>query len=79
MTNNVIETHDLTVYYGKHRGILDVNLSVEKGEVFGFLGPNGAGKTTTQRVLIDVFPPTNCQARMFSLIFQKRFLLCSVK
>jgi len=46
MTNNVIDTRDLTVYYGKHRGILDVNLSVEKGEVFGFLGPNGAGKIT---------------------------------
>ncbi len=59
MTNNVIETHDLIVYYRKHRGILDVNLFVEKGEVFGFLGPNGAGKTTTQRVLLDVFPPTN--------------------
>lgn len=57
MSNNVIETHDLTVYYGKHRGILNVNLMVEQGEVFGFLGPNGAGKTTTQRVLLDVFPP----------------------
>jgi len=65
MTNNVIETRDLTVYYGKHRGILDVNLSVEKGEVFGFLGPNGAGKTTTQRVLLDVFPPTAGQASIF--------------
>jgi len=65
MTNNVIETRDLTVYYGKHRGILDVNLSVEKGEVFGFLGPNGAGKTTTQRVLLDVFPPTKGQATVF--------------
>jgi len=65
MTNNVIETRDLTVYYGKHRGILDVNLSIERGEVFGFLGPNGAGKTTTQRVLLDVFPPTKGQATVF--------------
>jgi ABC-2 type transport system ATP-binding protein len=67
MTENVIETQDLTVYYGKHRGILDVNLTVEKGEVFGFLGPNGAGKTTTQRVLVDVFPPTSGSARVFGM------------
>ena len=72
MTQNVIETHDLTVYYGKHRGILDVNLTVEKGEVFGFLGPNGAGKTTTQRVLLDVFPPSAGHASIFGLNCQKK-------
>lgn len=71
MINNVIETRDLTVYYGKHRGILDVNLTVERGEVFGFLGPNGAGKTTTQRVLLDVFPPTKGQATVFGKDCQK--------
>jgi ABC-2 type transport system ATP-binding protein len=71
MSTNVIETRDLTVYYGKHRGILDVNLSVEKGEVFGFLGPNGAGKTTTQRVLLDVFSPTSGQATVFGKDCQK--------
>jgi ABC-2 type transport system ATP-binding protein len=67
MSVNVIETQDLTVYYGIHRGIIDVNLTIEKGEVFGFLGPNGAGKTTTQRVLVDVFPPTSGSARIFGL------------
>jgi ABC-2 type transport system ATP-binding protein len=67
MSINIIETQDLTVYYGKHRGILDVNLTVEKGEVFGFLGPNGAGKTTTQRVLLDVFPPTSGKASIFGM------------
>ena len=71
MTNNVIDTRDLTVYYGKHRGVLDVNLTVEKGEVFGFLGPNGAGRTTTQRVLLDVFPPTSGQATIFGKDCQK--------
>ena len=71
MTNNVIETRDLTVYYGKHRGIKDVNLTVERGEVFGFLGPNGAGKTTTQRVLLDVFPPTKGKALVFGKDCQK--------
>lgn len=67
MSEKVIETQDLTVYYGKHRGIIDVNLTVEKGEVFGFLGPNGAGKTTTQRVLLDVIRPTSGQARIFGI------------
>ena len=71
MSENVIETQDLTVYYGKHRGILNVNLTIEKGEVFGFLGPNGAGKTTTQRVLLDVFPPTTGKATVFGLDCQK--------
>lgn len=71
MNENVIETRDLTVYYGKHRGILDVNLVVEKGEVFGFLGPNGAGKTTTQRVLLDVFSPTSGKAMVFGKDCQK--------
>ena len=72
MSENVIETQDLTVYYGKHRGILDVNLTVEKGEVFGFLGPNGAGKTTTQRVLLDIFPPTEGRASVFGLDCQEQ-------
>ncbi|MFO7683921.1 MAG: ABC transporter ATP-binding protein [Chloroflexota bacterium] len=62
---NVIETKGLTVYYGRHRGIVDVNLTVEKGEVFGFLGPNGAGKTTTERVLLDVIRPTKGEAIIF--------------
>lgn len=67
MNDHVIETQNLTVYYGKHRGIKDVNLTVNKGEVFGFLGPNGAGKTTTQRVLMDVIRPTSGSARIFGL------------
>jgi len=67
MSEKVIETQGLTVYYGKHRGIIDVDLTVEKGEVFGFLGPNGAGKTTTQRVLVDVIRPTSGEARVFGL------------
>ena len=58
MTDYVIETEALSVYYGRHLGILDVDLRIEGGEVFGFLGPNGAGKTTTQRVLMDVIRPT---------------------
>ncbi|MBK8904641.1 MAG: ABC transporter ATP-binding protein [Anaerolineaceae bacterium] len=67
MSQHVIETSGLTVYYGRHRGILDVDLTVEQGEVFGFLGPNGAGKTTTQRVLLDIIRPTSGKATIFGL------------
>ncbi len=67
MSERVIETKGLTMYYGRHRGILDVDLAVEKGEVFGFLGPNGAGKTTTQRILLDILRPTSGQAKIFGL------------
>jgi ABC-2 type transport system ATP-binding protein len=67
MSNNIIATQGLTVFYGTHCGISDVNLSVEKGEVFGLLGPNGAGKTTIQRVLMDVIRPIKGRATIFGL------------
>ncbi|MGF1503555.1 MAG: ATP-binding cassette domain-containing protein, partial [Anaerolineae bacterium] len=67
----IIQTHDLSVYYGSHRGIKDVNLAVEQGEVFGFLGPNGAGKTTTQRVLLDIIRPTRGSAQVFGMDCQQ--------
>jgi ABC-2 type transport system ATP-binding protein len=53
-----IETVGLSKYYGETRGIEDLTLSVEEGEVFGFLGPNGAGKTTTIRTLMGFQSPT---------------------
>ena len=68
---NIIETNNLTVTYGTSRGIQDVNLAVEKGEIFGFLGPNGAGKTTTQRVLLDIIRPVSGSAKLFGLDAQK--------
>jgi ABC-2 type transport system ATP-binding protein len=63
----VIETERLSKSYGRHRGIEDITLAVEKGEAFGFLGPNGAGKTTTIRTLLDLLHPTNGSARIFGL------------
>jgi ABC-2 type transport system ATP-binding protein len=63
----VIRTEKLTKSYGTHRGIVDVDLEVEKGEVFGFLGPNGAGKTTTIRVLLDLIRPTSGKAYLFEI------------
>jgi ABC-2 type transport system ATP-binding protein len=66
-TDRIIDTKRLTMFYGRHRGIVDVDLAVMRGEVFGFLGPNGAGKTTTQRILLDVIRATSGSARVFGL------------
>jgi ABC-2 type transport system ATP-binding protein len=67
MTTHVIETEKLTKSYGSHRGIIEVDLAVAQGEIFGFLGPNGAGKTTTIRVLLDLIRPTSGVARVFGI------------
>jgi ABC-2 type transport system ATP-binding protein len=63
----VIQTEQLTKSYGEHRGIVDVNLEVRHGEVFGFLGPNGAGKTTTIRTVLDLIRPTSGRALVFGI------------
>ncbi|MBN1391087.1 MAG: ABC transporter ATP-binding protein [Candidatus Thermoplasmatota archaeon] len=60
----VIELNKLTKFYGKSRGIIDVDLSVKRGEVFGFLGPNGAGKSTAIRTILDLIRPTSGWARV---------------
>ena len=57
-----IRTENLTKYYGKARGIIGLNLSVEMGECFGFIGPNGAGKSTTIRTILGLISPTSGKA-----------------
>ncbi len=63
----VVVTEHLTKSYGATRGIVDVSMTIEAGEVFGFLGPNGAGKTTTIRTLLDFIRPTSGRATVFGL------------
>ncbi|MFC1944719.1 ABC transporter ATP-binding protein [Chloroflexota bacterium] len=63
----IIQTYELTKYYGKGRGIEDLDLEIRSGEIFGFLGPNGAGKTTTIRLLLDLIRPTRGRAGIFGL------------
>jgi ABC-2 type transport system ATP-binding protein len=63
----IIETQQLTKFYGPHRGIVDVDLEIEQGEVFGFLGPNGAGKTTTIRIILDLIRPSSGKASVFGM------------
>lgn len=61
----VIEINNLTKFYGKNRGIEDVSLTVEEGEIFGFIGPNGAGKSTTIRLMLSLIYPTSGSATIF--------------
>ncbi|MHC1732645.1 MAG: ATP-binding cassette domain-containing protein [Bacteroidales bacterium] len=67
MSNPAIQITDLTKRYGKDRGIENINLQVEEGEIFGFIGPNGAGKSTTIRVLLNLLFPTSGEARIMGM------------
>jgi ABC-2 type transport system ATP-binding protein len=62
---SIIEVTNLTKYYGKARGIVDVSFKEEEGEIFGFIGPNGAGKSTTIRLLLSLIHPTSGSAIVF--------------
>jgi len=61
-----IETKGLTKYYGKDRGIIDLNLMINEGEIFGFIGPNGSGKTTTIRLFLSLLFPTSGSGKIFN-------------
>ncbi|MDO4318345.1 MAG: ABC transporter ATP-binding protein [Lachnospiraceae bacterium] len=69
---NAISTNRLTKYYGKTRGIIDLNLSVGEGDFFGFIGPNGAGKSTTIRILLGLITATSGSAEVFDHDVQKK-------
>jgi ABC-2 type transport system ATP-binding protein len=62
---SAIEVNNLTKYYGKARGIIDVSFQVDEKEIFGFIGPNGAGKSTTIRLLLSLIYPTSGSATIF--------------
>ena len=72
-----IKTEKLTKYYGKARGIIDLDLTVEEGECFGFIGPNGAGKSTTIRTLLGLISPTSGSGQIFGMdiVHQNREIL----
>ena len=67
MDRAAIRTDGLTKYYGRARGIVDVDLEVWTGEIFGFLGPNGSGKSTTIRILLDLIRPTSGSAEVMGM------------
>ena len=66
--SSAIETVGLSKTYGRSvRALVDLDLQVERGEIFGYLGPNGAGKSTTIRLLLDLIHPTSGRASLFGL------------
>lgn len=64
---NAIQISNLTKYYGKSRGIIDLSLTVKEGEFFGFIGPNGAGKSTTIRTLLGLISPDSGSAQVLGM------------
>lgn len=61
----ILKTSGLTKSYGSCRGIMDVNIEVFSGEIFGFIGPNGAGKSTTIRSILGLIFPDSGEVRLF--------------
>ena len=59
MNETIIELKHLKKYYGSSRGIEDVSLKINKGEIYGFIGPNGAGKSTTIRTILGLINKTS--------------------
>jgi len=71
--NPLLQTENLTKYYGNHLGIKDLNLEINQGEIFGFLGPNGAGKSTTIRMILHLLKPTTGNITLFGKDLRKYY------
>ena len=67
-----IKTEGLTKFYGKARGIVQLDMAVEEGDFFGFIGPNGAGKSTTIRTLLGLIKATSGSAEIFGMDIAKQ-------
>ncbi len=66
MANVAIEITDLTKIYKNGRGISDLNLVIDQGDIFGFLGPNGAGKTTAMKMMVGLMKPDRGDVKIFN-------------
>lgn len=67
MNTPIIDITGLSKFYGKARGIENINLEINEGEIFGFIGPNGAGKSTTIRILMNMIFPSGGSARIMGM------------
>ncbi len=67
MTDNevILRTEHLTKRFGRRTAVSDLNLTVHRGDIFGFLGPNGAGKSTTIRMVLSLIKPTEGRVFLF--------------
>jgi len=64
---HAIKVNSLSKYYGRSRGVINLNFSVSQGETYGFIGPNGAGKSTTIRILLNLLFPTSGSAEVLGM------------
>ncbi len=71
MRKNILEIQNLTKYYGKIKGVENLSLKLEKGEIFGFIGPNGAGKSTTIRAIMNIINKTSGKILIDNEVFNK--------
>ena len=67
MNPGIINIRNLTKYYGHSRGVENIDLKVDKGDIFGFIGPNGAGKSTTIRILLNLIFPDKGSAEILGM------------
>ena len=70
--NNILEVKNLTKNYGKSRGVIDVNLEIEKGTIYGFIGPNGAGKSTTIKCIMNLINKNSGEVFVDGKLFLKK-------
>ena len=71
MEKNILEIQNLTKYYGKIKGVENLSLKLEEGEIFGFIGPNGAGKSTTIRSIMNLINKTSGKVLIENREFNK--------
>ena len=67
----ILEIQNLTKYYGKIKGVENLSLKLEEGEIFGFIGPNGAGKSTTIREVMNLINKTSGKVLVENKEFNK--------
>ena len=71
MGKDILEIQNLTKYYGKIKGVENLSLKLEEGEIFGFIGPNGAGKSTTIRSIMNLINKTSGKVLIENKEFNK--------
>lgn len=64
----ILSTHDLSKIFRGNKVVADVNMTVRKGEIYGFLGPNGAGKTTVMKMMTNLVKPTTGYVELFGKV-----------
>ena len=75
MKNFILEVENLTKYYGNIRGVENLSLKLEEGEIFGFIGPNGAGKSTTIRSIMNLINKSSGTVLLNGKVFNKDDIL----